>query len=153
MVLRNPSRHEEHGLKKKDLKKVYYFVGEVCPWFPLEGTIDEKRWARVGDCLKDFYRTFGPENVPVQAFSYWNLVNETLKVCKHWPDIQEVVREGEKALQHISRPPSVSESVCIPMPEPGPPEALATDNPFRKLAAAASSPPPVPVKIYPSLKP
>jgi len=63
---------------------------------------DEKRWARVGDCLKDFYRTFGPEKAPVQVFSYWNLINEVLKVYKTWPDIQEVVIEGEKALQFLS---------------------------------------------------
>ena len=59
------------------LRNFFDFVGEVRPQFPLEGAIDEKKWARVSDCLKDFYKTFGPEKVPVQAFSYWNLVNET----------------------------------------------------------------------------
>ena len=42
-------------VKKKDLKKFLDFVGEICPWFPQEGTIDVKRWHRVGDCFRDYY--------------------------------------------------------------------------------------------------
>lgn len=57
-------------VKKKDLEKFFAFIFDVCPWFPGEGTIDEKRWCRVRDCLQDFYKTFGPEKIPVQAFSY-----------------------------------------------------------------------------------
>lgn len=57
-------------VKKKDLVKFFILLEDVCPWFPQEGTIDEKQWRRVGDCLNDYYRSFGPEKVPVQAFSY-----------------------------------------------------------------------------------
>ena len=69
-------------VKKKDLKKFLAFILDICPWFPQEGTINEKKWKRVGDCLKDYYATFGPENVPVSAFSYWNLINDVIYVCK-----------------------------------------------------------------------
>lgn len=44
-------------VRKKDLKKYLDFVGDICPWFPQEGTIDEKQWHRVGDCFKKYYET------------------------------------------------------------------------------------------------
>jgi hypothetical protein len=52
-------------VKKKDLKSFFSYIGDLCPWFPLEGTIDGKRWLRVGDCLKDYCESFGLEKVPV----------------------------------------------------------------------------------------
>lgn len=36
----------------------FYFTKELCPWFPHEGP-GVKRWQRVGDSLKDFYRILG----------------------------------------------------------------------------------------------
>ncbi|XP_037676702.1 syncytin-1-like [Choloepus didactylus] len=60
-----------------------------------EGTIDQRCWQRVGDCLKDYYRTFGPERVPVTAFTYWNLTHEILKVHSSAPDIQNLCKKGE----------------------------------------------------------
>ena len=88
--LKESPRTRGARVKKKDLKKFFDFISDVCPWFPQEGTIDERRWTPIGDCLQDFYKTFGPEKVPVQAFSYWNLINEILTIYKKWPDIQEV---------------------------------------------------------------
>ena len=70
-------------VKKKDLKKLFDFISDVCPWFLQEGTIDKKRWTQIGDCLQDFYKTFGPGKVLVQAFSYWNLINEILTIHKN----------------------------------------------------------------------
>jgi len=70
------------GTKKKDLFKFFLFLNDVCPWFPQERTIGEKWWARVQDCLKDFYRVFGPERIPVQGFFYYNLICEVLRVYK-----------------------------------------------------------------------
>ena len=38
-------------------------------WFPQEGTIDVKRWHRVGDCFRDYYEAFRPTKIPVTAFN------------------------------------------------------------------------------------
>lgn len=93
-------------VKKKDLKKFLDYIGDICPWFPQEGTIDERRWRRIGDCLNDYYQSFGPERVPVSAFSYWNLINDILKVYNNHPDIKSLITEGEKVLRLYSHPPS-----------------------------------------------
>ena len=77
----------------------FIFLSDVCPWFPQEGTIDKKCWNRVGDCLNDYYKTFGPSKVPVTAFSYWNLIREILMGHFFDPDIQKVVETGETILK------------------------------------------------------
>ncbi|XP_071472405.1 endogenous retrovirus group K member 7 Gag polyprotein-like [Marmota flaviventris] len=100
-------------VKKKDLRLFFSYIGELCPWFPLEGTIDGKRWLRVGDCLKDYYESFGPEKVPVPTFSYWNLINEILKSSPFDNGTLKLVRIGEEAMQKTSRPPSACPSVSI----------------------------------------
>ncbi|XP_036114163.1 endogenous retrovirus group K member 5 Gag polyprotein-like [Molossus molossus] len=77
----------------------------LCPWFPIEGTIDPKRWKRVGDTLQDFYNTFGPEKVPVTAFSYWNLINELLSQRQSDPVVANVVEKGQTILQETQLTP------------------------------------------------
>ncbi|KAM7135461.1 endogenous retrovirus group K member 10 Gag polyprotein-like [Molossus nigricans] len=77
----------------------------LCPWFPIEGTIDPKRWKRVGDALQDFYNTFGPEKVPVTAFSYWNLINELLSQRQSDPVVANVVEKGQTILQKTKLTP------------------------------------------------
>ncbi|XP_071074477.1 endogenous retrovirus group K member 10 Gag polyprotein-like [Dasypus novemcinctus] len=69
---------------------------EVCPWFPQEGTIDERRWKRVGDALQDFYKTFGPERIPVTAFSYWNLINDILSICHRDAVVANVIKKDSE---------------------------------------------------------
>lgn len=103
--------------RKKDLRDFFAFVSEICPWFPQEGTIDQKYWKRVGDCLNDYYRVFGPNKIPVSAFSYWNLINDVLKTHSLDPDVQKVIQTGETVLRESSRPPSACQSVSIDMPE------------------------------------
>ncbi|XP_058145900.2 uncharacterized protein [Dasypus novemcinctus] len=93
-------------VKKKSLTEFFKFIIKTCPWFPEEGTIDAKRWSRVGDCLTDYYKTFGPERVPVTAFSYWQLVQDVLGITPQPPDIKNLVTEGETALKLSSQPPS-----------------------------------------------
>jgi hypothetical protein len=56
--LKESLKTRETRVKKKDLKKFLDFVGDICPWFPQEGTIDEKMWHRVGDCFKDYYEAY-----------------------------------------------------------------------------------------------
>jgi hypothetical protein len=93
-------------VKKKDLRSLFCYIGDLCPWFPLEGTIDGKRWLRVGDCLKDYYESFGPEKVPVTAFSYWNLINDILKSAPFDNGTLKLVKIGQNAMQTASRPPT-----------------------------------------------
>jgi hypothetical protein len=100
-------------VRKKDLRSFFCYIGDLCPWFPLEGTIDGKRWLRVGDCLKDYYESFGPEKVPVTAFSYWNLINEILKSAPFDNGTLRLVKIGQNAMQTASRPPSRCPSVSI----------------------------------------
>lgn len=52
----------------KDLLKFFDHIKDVCPWFPNEGTINESWWKHVGDALKDYYDTFGPEKVSITVF-------------------------------------------------------------------------------------
>ena len=62
-------------------------VGTICPWFLEEGTIDKKTWARVGDCFRDYYATFGPEKIPVTAFNYWSLINDIIQNSSCFQDL------------------------------------------------------------------
>ena len=41
-------------VRTKDLLQYFQLVHSVGPWFPLEDTIDSKKWNRVGDALKDY---------------------------------------------------------------------------------------------------
>lgn len=101
--------------RKKDLREFFMFLSDVCPWFPQEGTIDKKCWNRVGNCLNDYYQTFGPSKVPVTAFSYWNLIREILMGHFFDPDVQKVVETGETILKAASRLHSACPSVTIDM--------------------------------------
>jgi hypothetical protein len=79
-------------------------VGDICPWFSQEGTIDEKRWRRVDDCFKDYYEAFEPTKIPVIAFSYWSLINYIFRTTPEWPDLQHLVFEGERFLKESASP-------------------------------------------------
>nr|XP_012379777.1 endogenous retrovirus group K member 5 Gag polyprotein-like [Dasypus novemcinctus] len=95
------------GVKVKDweLRSFFTFLKEVCPWFPNEGTIDERVWHRVGDALQDFYKTLGPGRVPVSAFFHWNAIQDLLAVRHCSKAAACVIARGEEALQAGSRPP------------------------------------------------
>lgn len=97
--LKESLRSRRVKVKKKDLVKFFNFLKDVCPWLPQEGTIDEKRWKRVGDALHDYYRTFGPDKVPITAFNYWNCINDLLCVHRHTPDVDQVLRESTSFLE------------------------------------------------------
>ena len=116
-------------VKTKDLLQYFQFIHKVCPWFPPEGSIDTKRWERVGDALKDYYKTFGPEKVPVISFSYWTLISELLTQRHTDPKIDETLTQGEAALRSSCNPspkppsdtssvPSHPSSVILDIPEP-----------------------------------
>lgn len=143
MLSRYLSRHEELRLGKKILLNSI-FIDDACPWFPQEGTTGEKMWARVSECLKDFYRTFGPEKFPVPAFSYWNLINELPRGYKTLPDIQQKLNEVLKRCPTVPcGVPSICESLSIVIPDQGPP-GLHTES----QQASAKVPT---LKLFPAL--
>lgn len=57
----------------------------------------------MGDALKDYYDTSGPEKVPITVFSYWNLIDEILSQRHRDPIVAEAVRAGEQVLQKESK--------------------------------------------------
>ncbi|QTI96650.1 gag [Prosimian retrovirus 1] len=93
------------GVKVKghDLFEFCDFIEDICPWFSREGTIDIKRWKRVGDALEDFYQTFGPEKVPVTAFAYWNLIKELIDKHRDCPNVMAVIAQAEEILKEGSK--------------------------------------------------
>nr|XP_012383087.2 endogenous retrovirus group K member 6 Gag polyprotein-like [Dasypus novemcinctus] len=99
-------------------------VPEVCPWFPNEGTIDERVWRRVGDALQDFYKTLGPGRVPDSAFFHWNAIQDLLAVRHCSKATARVIARGEEALQAGSRPPSAA----LAPPREGEPMSPTTDS-------------------------
>lgn len=62
----------------QQLSKFFHLVQTCCPWFPEQGTLDLDSCNKVGKKLKLYYTLHGPENVPVDAFSLWNLLREML---------------------------------------------------------------------------
>lgn len=96
-------------VRKKDLKKFLSYVGDM---FPREGSIDQKRWLRVGHCFKDYYEVLSPEKIPVTAFGYWSLINDILRITPEWPDLQHLVTEAERSLRESSS----REPASLPLP-------------------------------------
>lgn len=90
-------------VKSGDLFRFFDFVKDTCPWFPQEGTIDIKRWRRVGDAFQDYYNTFGPEKIPVTAFSYWNLIKDLIDKKEADPQVMAAVAQTEEILKVSSQ--------------------------------------------------
>ncbi|XP_036204366.1 endogenous retrovirus group K member 5 Gag polyprotein-like [Myotis myotis] len=141
-------------IKRMDLRQFFSFIHETCPWFPLEGTIDHRQWKRVGDALQDFYQTFGPEKIPVSAFSYWNFIQDILKVHPKDPDIQNIIKTAETSLRDSSRPHSACPSVSFDIPEEptAPSKEITKSQPDKKSPDIYNKPDPPPPKI-PSIYP
>ena len=68
------------GIKvtNKQLTQFFQFVQEQCPWFPEQGTVNIDTWQKVGQTLQVYYSHFGPEKVPVDTFTLWNLIRESI---------------------------------------------------------------------------
>lgn len=105
----------------RQLTDYFSFINKVCPWFPLEGTINIRVWDRVGDALQDYYRVFGPEKVPVTAFAYWTLISELLRTQPN--NLQPSQAPAQPLGQPVAPPitdtpiPSPPPSVVLQMPE------------------------------------
>ncbi|XP_073649462.1 endogenous retrovirus group K member 5 Gag polyprotein [Tursiops truncatus] len=68
------------GIKvtSKQLTQFFQFVQEQCPWFPEQGTVNIETWQKVGQTLQVYYSHYGPEKVPVDTFTLWNLIRESI---------------------------------------------------------------------------
>ena len=56
----------------------FTFVQEQCPWFPEEGSVKLYTWEKIGKQLKTYYTQHGPEKVPTDTFSLWNMIRDAL---------------------------------------------------------------------------
>lgn len=77
-VLKTMLRSRGAKVSTTQLQAFLQFVGEVCPWFPEEGTVSVETWAKVGEKIQGYYQAHGPQKVPVEAFSLWALVRDCL---------------------------------------------------------------------------
>ena len=80
----------KRGIKvsKSTLLSFFSFVQEQCPWFPEEGTVSMDTWPRVGETLiKQYYSYHGPEGIPAETFSLWNLIRDALDPT---PEVERV---------------------------------------------------------------
>ena len=65
-------------VKKANVQSFFTFVQEQCPWFPGEGSVNLDTWEKVGKQLKTYYTLHGPEKVPTDTFSLWNIIRDAL---------------------------------------------------------------------------
>ena len=65
-------------VKKASVQSFFTFVQEQCPWFPEEGSVNLDTWEKVGKQLKTYYILHGPEEVPTDTFSLWNMIRDAL---------------------------------------------------------------------------
>ena len=65
-------------VKKASVQSFFTFVQEQCPWFPEEGSVNLDTWEKVGKQLKTYYTLHGPEKVPTDTFSLWNIIRDAL---------------------------------------------------------------------------
>lgn len=67
------------------------FIEDVCPWFPEEGTVNPVTWEKVGKRLREYYQHHGPEKVPIDTFSLWNLIRDCLDPCHELQKLKKAV--------------------------------------------------------------
>lgn len=86
----------KRGIKvtKTNVRCFFTFVQEQCPWFPEEGTVNLDTWEKVGKQLKTYYTQHGPEKVPTDTFSLWNMIRDTLDPAHESEKVH--VKEGSE---------------------------------------------------------
>ena len=65
-------------VKKTNIQSFFTFVQEQCPWFPQEGTVNLDIWGKVGKQLSAYCAQRGPEKIPTNTFSLWNMIRDAL---------------------------------------------------------------------------
>ncbi|XP_070334567.1 endogenous retrovirus group K member 113 Gag polyprotein-like [Odocoileus virginianus] len=77
-IVKQMLSHRGIHVKKSSLSTFFSFVQEQCPWFPDEGTVNLRIWERVGRDIRRHYDNVGPDRVPADTFSLWNLIRDAL---------------------------------------------------------------------------
>ncbi|XP_021103309.1 endogenous retrovirus group K member 7 Gag polyprotein-like [Heterocephalus glaber] len=77
-ILKRMLRSRGAKVGQQQLCHFLEFVEKVCPWFPKEGSINLELWLKVGKQLQDYYDQEGPSKFPVDVFSLWGLIKESL---------------------------------------------------------------------------
>ena len=86
--------------KEANVQPFFTFVQEQCPWFPEEGIVNLNTWEKVGKQIKTCYSQHGPEKVPTDVFSLWNIIRDALDPA---PDSEKVhvKEESEEKEVHV----------------------------------------------------
>ncbi|RWS21175.1 endogenous retrovirus group K member 8 Gag polyprotein-like protein [Leptotrombidium deliense] len=117
--LKGSLRERGIRVKKKDLISFFVFISDVCPWFIVEGPdISPLSWDKVGRCLNDLLQEKGANAVPIQTFSYWNLIRDILKDPSE--DRGKLISLAEDFIRPLSRRASISSSKSLDRPSPCP---------------------------------
>ncbi|XP_021092214.1 endogenous retrovirus group K member 113 Gag polyprotein-like [Heterocephalus glaber] len=101
----------------QQLRNFLEFVEKVCPWFPEEGTVDLEVWNKVGKQLQDYYDGHGSTKVPIDTFSLWALIRDSL----------DPQHERER-VKGPSSSPSLEESDKTDVPEVVPPPPIESET-------------------------
>lgn len=57
--------------------QIFTFCAEMLPLVP-RTAVNLQTWTRVGNHMKEFHPSYGPEKMPVDAFALWTLVRDVL---------------------------------------------------------------------------
>ena len=95
-MLKNMLRARGAKIEKQKLTEFLHFVEEVCPWFPKEGSVNIETWEKVGERLRDYYNVHGPCKMPVDTFSLWNMIKDSIDPRHEKDKIKEQTAKEEK---------------------------------------------------------
>lgn len=121
-VLKSMLKAQGAKVGREQLERFLDFVTEVSPWFPGDGTVNLETWQRVEERLHAHHTAQGPQKVPVDTFSLWNLIKDCLDP-RHEKEKWQSIAEGGGG--ELSQNPETAEenkerrkivSLCLPLP-------------------------------------
>ncbi|XP_021114177.1 endogenous retrovirus group K member 24 Gag polyprotein-like [Heterocephalus glaber] len=116
-MLKNMLRARGAKVGHQQLCNFLEFVEKVCPWFSEEGTVDLEVWNKMGKQFQDYYDGHGPTKIPIDAFSLWALIRDSL----------DPQHEGER-VEGPSSSPSSEEPDKAGVPEVVPPPPIESET-------------------------
>ena len=88
----------------KQFREFFHLVQECAPWFPEEGSVNLETWQKLGRDMKTYYTLHGPEKVPIDAFSLWNVLKDSFDPIHEAVCLAKQVTEESMPLL-VSLPP------------------------------------------------
>ena len=103
----------KRGIKVKEtnIQSFFTFVQEQCPSFPQEGTVNLDIWGKVGKQLSAYCAQRGPEKIPTNTFSLWNMIRDALDPAHEFEKVP--VKEESKVGKVPVKQKSKSEKVPV----------------------------------------